>query len=576
MMHRSPWRGALALLACAALATASAQTQVALTKHNLTVSGPGTVKTSAAVGTCVFCHTPHNANPSQGLWNRDLPPSTYTLYTSPTTRATLNQPTGSSRLCLSCHDGILALETLKVPPKGVTLSALGPLTGATLIGTNLSADHPVSFTYDSALAVSRGQLADPATLPQSARLDTSQQMQCTSCHDPHEDRRPNFLRADTAGGAMCTACHQIPGWNGSTHQLSTAQWSGAGSSPWLASAAAASTVSQNACLSCHRPHAAGHGQWLMAQAGESANCTVCHDGTVTLQAPAKDMDLEFLKPSHHPIESNLWTHAPGELPATMPRHVACADCHNAHTANSATAAPPAASGRLKGVASVNIGGSVIPDPAFEYEVCSKCHGLVEPSTAGISRVDTTRNIRLRIDPANPSIHPIAALGKGTTSVGFQAGYTVSSQITCLSCHNNNDVTVAGTAPAGPHGSIYEPILERQYLTGDLTPESAQNYDLCYKCHNESFLVTNQALTFPHNTHVVTDRAPCAACHDPHGSRQNAHLIDFMLKDRTGAAVVTASPTTGLLQYTPGPGAGHGSCSLMCHAVDHTGAPKYAY
>ncbi|VAX19401.1 Cytochrome c family protein, partial [hydrothermal vent metagenome] len=32
------------------------------TKHNLSVSGPGTVKASTETRVCVFCHTPHQAN----------------------------------------------------------------------------------------------------------------------------------------------------------------------------------------------------------------------------------------------------------------------------------------------------------------------------------------------------------------------------------------------------------------------------------------------------------------------------------------------------------------------------------
>src|SRR5882672_9839987 len=107
-------------------APTQAQTQIARTKHNLTASGPGTVRTAEAAGTCVFCHTPHNANPTRWLWNRDLPAVTYQLYASSTLQAQLDQPTGSTRLCLSCHDGLLAVGNLRVAPKGAPL-AIGPL-----------------------------------------------------------------------------------------------------------------------------------------------------------------------------------------------------------------------------------------------------------------------------------------------------------------------------------------------------------------------------------------------------------------------------------------------------------------
>jgi predicted CXXCH cytochrome family protein len=553
------------------LGAALGQTEVGRTRHNLTISGPGTVRSTASVGTCVFCHAPHNAHPSRGLWNRDLAPGTYQLYSSSTTKSTASQPTGSSRLCLSCHDGLLALETLKVPPKGVTLTALGVLSGKTVVGTNLSGDHPISFVYDSALAARRGDLADPNALPSSVPLDASRQVQCTSCHDPHEDSRPNFLRMDAASGALCTACHRMPAWGASAHATSAATWNGSGPSPWPASSPATSSVASVACLACHRTHGAPHAQRLLAQSDDAATCNVCHGGSVTMTSPAKNIAAEFTKPFHHPIEGNLGAHDRAENPLLMgsaARHVTCADCHNPHAVNPAPAAGPAASGRLKGATSVTLKGSVVPEPTFEYEVCSKCHGIVEPNSPGIARQDATRNVRLRIDSTNPSFHPIAAIGRNATILGLQPGYTASSGINCTSCHNNNDATLGTTAPQGPHGSIYEPILERQYLTTDPTPESSQSYDLCYKCHSEPFLVSDQARTFHHKSHVVTNNAPCAACHDPHGSRRNPHLIDFMLRDRSGKAVVSPSATLGRLEFQPGPGPGHGTCYLQCHGSNH--------
>jgi len=445
-----------------------------------------------------------------------------------------------------------------VPPPGGPLT-LGPLGGTAALGTDLSNDHPISFTYDGALAVTRGQLADPSTLQAAIHLD-DQQLQCTSCHDPHEDRRAKFLRMDNRSGALCRACHQPNYWGSSSHATSSATWNGSGTNPWPAGGY--STVWENACLSCHRPHAAGHPQRLLAQSVESTVCTVCHNGAVA----SKNIAAELLKAYHHPIESNQWTHDPNEIPATMQRHVACMDCHNPHAVNSTTGIPPAVSGRLQGVKGITLSGSAIAEASFVYEVCFKCHGLNEPTTPGIARQDTTRNIRLKIDPANPSYHPIAATGKNTTMGGFQAGYDTSTIIECTSCHNNEDWTQTGTNPRGPHGSRYEPILERQYQTNDPTTESVTTYALCYKCHNRDYLINDRANTFEHERHITREDAPCAACHDPHGSRQNAHLVNFMLRDRNNRTVVSPD-SQGRLQYNSlGPGAGE--CYLRCHGEDH--------
>jgi predicted CXXCH cytochrome family protein len=551
----------LAVAAFLAMSTPTqAQTRIAGTKHNLTPSGPGAVRAAEPAGTCVFCHTPHNAKPTRALWNRELPAVTYQLYASSTLKAQLNQPNGSSRLCLSCHDGILALGNLRISPKGAPIT-LGSLTGAGSLGTDLSDDHPVSFVYDSSLAYNRGGLADPLALPPAIRLDDARQLQCTSCHDPHEDRRPKFLRLENRFGGLCTACHRPPNWGGSTHAVSSATWNGAGTSPW--SAGAYPTVAENACLSCHRPHAAAHPQRLLAQDMESANCTICHGGTVA----AKNIEVEFFKPFRHPIEDVQWVHDPNEDPLSMQRHVTCVDCHNPHAATAALGVPPGVSGRLRGVPGITLGGTSIAEASFEYEVCFKCHGLREPATAGIMRQGGTRNMRLKIDPAGRSYHPLAAPGTNAIILGLEPGYTASSLINCTSCHNNDAWTSAGTSPAGPHGSRYEPILGWQYETVYPTAESYQSYALCYQCHNRNFLINDQAGTFHHNTHVVVQQAPCAACHDAHGSRQNAHLIDFMLRDRNGNILVSPSSVQGRLEYLS-LGAGRGECYLQCHGVNH--------
>jgi predicted CXXCH cytochrome family protein len=93
-----------------------------------------------------------------------------------------------------------------------------------------------------------------------------------------------------------------------------------------------------------------------------------------------------------------------------------------------------------------------------------------------------------------------------------------------------------------------------------------NYDMCYKCHDRNTLLREQVGTFPHKLHVVDQKSPCAACHDAHGSRQNAHLINFMTLDLNGQSVVTAT-TTGQIQYTSTM-PGQGSCYLVCHGKVH--------
>lgn len=542
------------------LATSFAHADIANTVHNLSATGPGTIKAPGVGEICVFCHTPHSTSTTRPLWNRDLPPVTYNLYSSSTLEATLKQPTGASRLCLSCHDGTTALGNLRKPPASGPV-ILGPLTGRPSLGTDLSDDHPVSFVYDAALALKQGQLADPATLPETLPLDSTQQLQCTACHEPHSDRYRKFLRVDDRAAALCTACHKQRNWTGSTHATSPATWRGSGTNPWPDSPY--TTVSDNGCENCHRSHVAPRPPRLLSSAQERGVCLVCHSGTVA----SKNLNPEFLKSSRHPIVSSDWTHDPREDPNTMPRHVTCTDCHNPHQVVSTPASPPAASGQLQGVRGVNISGGTVSEAIYEYEVCLKCHGIRDQTTTGIVRQDNTRNIRLKINPSNPSYHPIATVGKNTTMGGFEAGYSTASIIYCTACHNNDEWTEAGTRPRGPHGSRYSPILEREYQANDPSAESFQTYALCYKCHNRDFLINDLTRTFPHKEHVRDKQASCAVCHDAHGSRQNIGLINFMLRDRTGKTVVTPSRTQGRLEYIS-LGPGRGQCYLQCHGENH--------
>lgn len=538
---------------------------IANTKHNLTPSGPGTFKTPEKTGLCVFCHTPHNANPQRALWNRAMSAATYTLYTSSTLKAVPTQPSGSSRMCLSCHDGTLAMGTLLRPVGGVQ-PTLGLLTGTALIGTNLSDDHPVSFLYDSALATARGELVDPLGAPKELHRDPDGQLQCASCHDAHVERA-KFMRMDPIKGALCSTCHQPSGWSGPTrHASSTATWTGVGTNPWPSGGY--TTVTDNACASCHRMHAAGHGKELMAQSSERANCTVCHTGTVA--NVNFNFNTEFAKLEHHPIETAEWTHEPKEDATTMARHVACPDCHNAHAADASTATVPNVTGPLKGVRGIDQGGSPVVPAVFEQEICYKCHGLAPATATTFQRQDNVRNARLQFNPANASFHPVAAVGKNLTipSASLLLGYTASSRVRCLSCHNNSQWTSGGTNPAGPHGSIYSPLLERNYNTASTVIESPTEFAVCYKCHDRTSVLAVVPGKFPHALHLSnatlpTNTASCAVCHDAHGSQTQQHLINFMLIDKLGAAVVTQS---GANPITYNPVAK--SCTLMCHGHDH--------
>ncbi len=533
---------------------------IANTRHNLSVSGPGSVKAASESRICVFCHTPHNASAAAPLWNRRQSGRTYIPYSSTTAIASPGQPTGASILCLSCHDGTIALgsvlsEAADIPMAG-GITTLPP--GRTNLSTDLSDDHPVSFTYSPALGGS-GEYADPSTLTGPVRLDKSGQLQCTSCHDPHDDTWGKFLVKSPRASALCVTCHNKQGWSGTPHNLSGTGWNGLPPDPWPNSDW--TTVSDNGCQNCHQPHSAGSPQRLLHYANEEQNCEACHNGNVA----GKDVASVFNQPSAHPIGDTTGVHDPSENAVTSSRHVECADCHNPHAARSGTSA---VTGPLLNVRGIDINGTELAAVGATHQLCFRCHGdSPNKPPAPTPRQITQTNTRLEFTLTNPSFHPVAGPGRNPDVPSLIAPLTTASTIECTSCHNSNAApSVGGSGPEGPHGSSYEPILARRYITLDGTAESASNYALCYSCHDRNSILGNES--FPlHRKHIVNERAPCNVCHDPHGisdtqgnSNNNTHLINFDTS-------VVSTNMMGQLQFTDN-GRFAGSCSLRCHGRNH--------
>lgn len=199
---------------------------------------------------CRVCHTPHdhaNSFASQGpLWNRSSSSVNYTPYDSASLDATdVGQPNGNSKLCLSCHDGSLALDTFdkySAPgTAGLDLTGAGYSNGfqvpnfgkdntAAGDNTDLTGTHPISFVYNTALATLDGSLHDPetATFIQGAAnnevkkfLGAGGTLECSTCHDVHDSPGnvivgTHLLRAPMKGdtgnsngkaSALCLSCH---------------------------------------------------------------------------------------------------------------------------------------------------------------------------------------------------------------------------------------------------------------------------------------------------------------------------------------------------------------------------------
>ncbi len=544
----------LAVLTAGGFALAFAES-IADSRHNLSASGPGTVKASSEPQICIFCHTPHGAGPEAPLWNRGSSGSTYIPYTSSTALASPGQPSGASKLCLSCHDGTIALGMVRSRGTPIPTAGGGTLPpGAARLGTNLADDHPVSFPFTEQLRAQHGELVSPALLAGPVRLDAAGNVQCTSCHDPHDNRYGDFLVLPNQGSALCTACHAPQGWSGAAHRSSPAAWDGTAPDPWPHTDRA--TVADNGCESCHRPHGAQAPQRLMIFPTAEGGCLSCHNGHVGRQ----NIAAEFGKLSVHPVAAGE-AHSPREDLLNPPRHVECADCHDPHTASAGGAAPPRASGALQGVRGVSASGAALVGITYEYELCFRCHA--DSAARGAPRVNrqyAQTNTRLEFSLSSQSHHAVVGAGKNPSVPSLISPYTTSSVIACTDCHNSNSGPGAGgTGPNGPHGSAYTPILERQQVLTDNSAESAANYALCYKCHSRTSILGNQSFK-SHSKHAGGVRAACTTCHDPHGVEQKPHLMNF------NTQYVTPN-RSGRLEFVDN-GTNRGSCYLTCHGKEH--------
>jgi hypothetical protein len=551
----------IALLSCveplfAAISTTNKISDVRGTKHNLSAAANGsatpsggtvptrTIKASSETQVCVFCHTPHAAEsttPGAQLWNRKLSGQTYTPYSSSSMEADPTElaaaPGGSSKLCLSCHDGTMAIDKVNVlngaPNATIAISGLtspvkmpsgSSTSGFTRdLGTDLRADHPISFTYNSTIAGYDGELRGPDGTVVGTRTQggtppkmplESGQMQCATCHDPHlRDKttgngNAKFLRMNRfqvtqpAGGSfsttndiICLACHNKGGtsWAYSAHansQVATQTYTSTAAqqrefpSALDSPANANPPVWQVACLNCHDTHTVQGSRRLLREGTDSVaspkaggnsaieeTCYQCHttsaSAAVTYTAltsnAVPDIKTDFGLTVHMPIKST-------EQSGASEKHDVGGTFNDSTNANCSRTSGQCGKDLLESRALLGV--ATLANRHAECPDCHNPHRVVKfrdfrGNPAGtITGTPDAAGTHPHTDDAN-TLHSNIASGVLRGAWGVEPTYGSASFHSAPSSY---------TVKRGDPGSSASALVSSTYVT--------REYQICLKCHSD--------------------------------------------------------------------------------------------
>jgi predicted CXXCH cytochrome family protein len=187
--------------------------------------------TRSASYLCEVCHVPLMFGQDAAWvpsWSRDRAGIGFPVYGVPPASPGASElphenqwPGASTRLCLSCHDGLNASPVLyggtsqsRGLHHAVTRSGIAPadLVRPPVRGTDLINGHPVFVPYPAQpLAAS---FHSPPTSsgwggasPRAVKL-VAGWVECVSCHNVHDPAFKPFLRRSNAGSALCLTCHK--------------------------------------------------------------------------------------------------------------------------------------------------------------------------------------------------------------------------------------------------------------------------------------------------------------------------------------------------------------------------------
>ena len=462
---------------------------------------------------CIFCHTPHGdpqktAKPF--LWNRADPTGGLAVkYTS----SSLNIAGGSfalgdkSKMCLSCHDGTVAIGqvdmngstsdtnvntvTTEIGMTGANVDgATGKLNaGNALLGSDFSNDHPVGFLYDNALVGLDDELIDPEAVGyigvRASRKVTNHNQAVVVAGTDGAAQSDNPVTASTRISVPLEASVTAP-TNGQT------------------TFASVSTAGQVECTTCHDPHIRSTNvneniKFLRLRRFQQTdpdgtnfnlendiNCLACHKKTGwenSVHGSETDASHTFLsaEAAARDISSGkqVW-------------ETSCLGCHDTHTV--------AGAGSLLRQASN--GAQELSDIDNSCLTCHSSTGVIDPNSGSVTDIDS-----VMVTGGHAAANPLFTFMDGAHKLSYDGISGLEEKVVdvnarhagCSDCHSphqmqkglhvntglatNNDVSGALVGAVGldaPSVSAFDPYAAEDSAT--LKPADKE-YEICFRCHS---------------------------------------------------------------------------------------------
>jgi len=533
------------------------------TKHNFAASDLVTlpngdqrdVKAVSENQVCVFCHTPHG-KPGSGafetnmeapfLWNRSASAATYDKYASSSMQAVVGLPGEGSKMCLSCHDGTVAVGQVDVlngrlgsEVGNIAMTGNDGTTGGILstsnsnLGTDLKNDHPIGFTYDSALAnhADENELIDPA-----------------ASEGDHIGIR---IGAGVANFNQSLTATQTPGsgnfTTANTHVSvpleSVASLRASGQTTFVNNSATGSVE----CTTCHDPH--------IRSSNNSENIKFLRlhrfqKSAITVGSFAIDSDIMCLAchkkagwaESSHAVEtSETYTYtdaAADEREFPLGTHMWQASCLNCHDTHSDTGAR-----WLLRKATDGSGNSEIENTCFQ---CHTGTNSVLDSSATVKDIETANLLggeHTASDfDSNTDLHNVT----NSESQESQANLQTNRHVTCSDCHNphrtltNTLANGTGSTDSALHVHA-DGVAHNNLLSGALSGTSGVEPDFSGEVAGFNPHVAASGITYTEKfgaadsvDAVQKEYQVCLKCHSNWGINETTGIGVDPLKANTAA------------------------------------------